>query len=54
MGRITFSLLERDGLIYINPLPSCNSSCWWQKALARVEFCVGKLARLFQGDLRHE
>lgn len=54
MSKMTFSFSERDGLMYISPLPSCHSSRWWHEVLARAALWLGKLKHKLTGSLRHE
>lgn len=49
MSRMMFSFSERDGLIYINPLPARPSACLWRGVLAKMGRCISRILCLSQG-----
>jgi hypothetical protein len=41
--KLLFSTLERDGLLYINPLPIGHRCCRFRDLAKRVGRCLGRL-----------
>lgn len=51
MSGMMFSFSERDGLIYINPLPARPSACLWRGVLAKMGRYIDRILCLRQGGV---